>query len=347
LRKVKRIFYIAGFKDESPRSIRIQPRMWLKGLLRLGHDVQRFNYWNISKIVNRFNKGYMRRFINRLNGNKTDNILVEHVKNYKPDIVFLYSMKYLTDVSIKLIRDAAPDAVFVGRDDDPFPERNNERLKIAKHTDIMITTGAGRFLKTYKDNGTPLCAFIPNVCDPDIQYKYKVGGKYKTDIVFTGKATHSRLDRIGDRFHLIKTLSEMENCRLYGTFNEPKIEGLDYFRALSGAKIALSINYVNDESLYHSDRFINCLACGVFTLSKRVPDTELLFQDGVHLRYFETEEEFFDLADYYLRHESEREKIAIAGMEHAHKEFNCQKIARLLMDLIETGDYKAPWKVIL
>ena len=127
----------------------------------------------------------------------------------------------------------------------------------------------------------------------------------------------------------------------------PWVEGLDYFYALSGAKIALSINITNDIPLYHSDRLINCLSCGSFVLTKRVPQTELLHQEGKHLRYFDTEEEFFELADWYLKHEEERSKIAYAGMEQAHREFNCTRMAQLTLDFIEKGDYDAPWKVIL
>jgi spore maturation protein CgeB len=87
------------------------------------------------------------------------------------------------------------------------------------------------------------------------------------------------------------------------------------------------------------------MACGTFVLAKRVPDTDLLSRDGVHLKYFDTAEEFFDLAKWYLAHEDERIKIANAGMEHAHTEFNCVKIAKYTMDIIEKGNYKAPWMV--
>jgi len=75
----------------------------------------------------------------------------------------------------------------------------------------------------------------------------------------------------------------------------------------------------------------------------------LLFEDGVHLKYFDTIDEFFELADWYLQHEheQEREKIAKAGMEKAHSAFNPERIAGHLLDLIETGTYDAPWVTIL
>jgi hypothetical protein len=45
--------------------------------------------------------------------------------------------------------------------------------------------------------------------------------------------------------------------------------------------------------------------------------------------------------------ERERKKIAMAGMERAHSEFNCRKIAQKMLDLVETGTYDAPWAEIL
>ncbi len=103
------------------------------------------------------------------------------------------------------------------------------------------------------------------------------------------------------------------------------------------------MNAVNSVKLYHSDRLTHYLAGGTFVLAKRVPDTNLLFKDGVHLRYFETIDEFFDLADWYLNHEAERKKIADAGMKWIHERFNCVKIASYILELVENGTYSAPW----
>jgi spore maturation protein CgeB len=342
--KAKRILLIADFKDESPKSIRIPQRMWMKGLTRLGHDVQRFSYRNIMMQCSPLpSKRIARNFAKK----KTDELLVNQIKRYHPDIIFILSMKYLDAETVISIRQIAPKAVFIGRDEDPFPDHNPARLAIAKQTDIVITTSAGRFLQTYKDAGVACCAFIPNVCDPDIQYKYDVEDKWKTDIIFTGKPEHTKLDRNNERYNLVEKLSQRNDARIYGAFGIPRVEGIDYFYAISGSRIGLSINIANDVRLYHSDRLINYISCGTLALAKRVPDTELLFEDSVHVKYFDTADEFFELADWYLQHEDERRKIALAGMEHAHKEFNCEKIAGYLLDLIETGTYDAPWAEIL
>jgi glycosyltransferase involved in cell wall biosynthesis len=344
MQKAKRIFLIADFKEGSPKSIRVSQRMWMKSLLRIGCDVQRFAYRSVMMQASLVRS---KRIALKLGKKKADQILLKQLKQYQPDIVFVLSMKYLDDETVFAMRQAAPNAIFAARDEDPFPELNPARLAIAKQCDIVINTSAGRFLKTYKDAGVRLCAFIPNICDPDIQYKYDVDEKYKADIVFTGRAEHSRLDRNNERFDLIKNLRQKQNAKIYDAFGTPGVEGINYFRAISGAKIGLSINIVNDVRLYHSDRLINYISCGTFTLAKRVPDTDLLFEDKVHVKYFDSVDEFFELADYYLKHETERENIAAAGMKRAHEQFNCQRIAEIALKLIETGSCSEPWTEIL
>lgn len=347
MQRPKRIFVVADFKDESPRSIFLDERRMLKGLIKAGYDVHRFSYRNVLTQFNPFSGKHFRRFMPKFVKKYANQIMAEQVKYYYPDIVLFLTMKYMTSNTISAARNAAPNAVFVGRDGDPYPETKLERIKVGKMMDIIIMPSAGQFLQVYKDAGVAKCAFIPFTSDPDIHFKYEVEDKWKTNIVFLGAAKHSKIDYDADRFKITERLSNMQNSKVYACFGRPKTKGIDCFKAISGAKIGVSLNIVNDVYLYHSDRFINIPACGTFMLAKRIPGCELLFKDGVHVKYFDTEDEFFELADWYLEHDDEREKIAAAGMEYAHKEFNCTRIAKLLVDLIVKGSYDAVWKVIL
>jgi len=340
----KRIFVIADFMDEKPQSISIERRHWTKGFVRLGHDVQRFSYRNILLQFSPFkSKGIARLLAKK----RADSALSEQVKHYHPDIVIILVMKYLNSRTVDVLRSVAPNAIFIGRDTDPWPENDPERNAVAGKMDMVVATNAGKWLQFYKDAGVPRCAFIPCPCDPDIQRPYEVVEQFRTDLFFAGKSQHTGGNNDPDRYSILQKLSTMPNARLYACFGKPLLEGIDYFQALSNAKIALSINAVNSVRLYHSDRLVESLACGVFVLAKRVPDSDLLFEDGVHLKYFDTVDEFFEFADWYLKHEHEREKIARAGMQRAHSEFNCERIAKHLLDLIETGTYDTPWAVIL
>lgn len=342
--RVRRLFFIGDFRDEDLRSIHLQQRMWLKGFVRLGLDVQRFSYRNVLMQYSPFSSKTLSLLVAR---RKCNRILASQIRNYRPDLVFIDPMKYLDAEATEQVRLAAPKAVLIGRDEDAYPEKNADRLAIARLTDMVITTGAGSFLETYKRAGVRLCAFIPNGCDPDIQYRYEVDHRWRTDILFTGKVAHSQHKVEGTRYEIIRALSQASNARVFGSWKQPRVDGLDYFHAISGAKMALSINVVNDVELYHSDRLVNYVSCGTLALAKRVPDTERLFQDRRHLRYFDDVEEFFELVEYYLCHEEERQRLAAQGMEHAHREFNCTKLARALLDLVDTGTYEAPWAVMV
>jgi glycosyltransferase involved in cell wall biosynthesis len=339
--RAKRIFLINDTRNFTDKLLLEGLRKKVKGLIRIGHDTQVFSYntafWQTNPIVSKLvSRKWCKPHV--------DELLVKQVKNYNPDIVFVNFANYLNADTIKSIRQVAADAFYIGYDCDLWPELHKGRVAAAKELDLVLTTFEGKGLDVYREAGVH-CVFLPNMCDPDIEYRYDVEPEWKSDILFTGKTwyKHKRYPTEDTRYQILSRLAGMKNCTLYNCYGRPAIGGIDYLYAISGSRIGLSINAINDIELYHSDRFTYYLSCGTFVLAKRVPGSERLFQDGVHLRYFDSVEEFFDLADWYLAHEDERIKIADAGMKRAHSEFNCTKMAKYIMDVIETGTYKAPW----
>ncbi|MHC4664674.1 MAG: glycosyltransferase family protein [Planctomycetota bacterium] len=340
MHKPKRILAISDTTHNPAKTFQDPTRKLAKGFIRLGHDVIVFCYLNALFQASPIKS---KTFASRFFKSKVDELLVAHVRNYRPDIVFVCFPRVLDAASVLHMRRAAPDAVFVGIERDPWPKLKRNRIEVAKNLDILFATSDGEFLQAYKDAGVPSCVFMPNACDPDVEYRYKVSDKWKSDILFTGKIEHVHYPTEDIRPQIVGRLATMKNCAVYGCCGRPPIYGVDYFYAISGARVAVSINVVNSVRLYHSNRLTHYLACGTFTLAKAVPDSDLLFEDGVHLKYFDTVDEFFELADWYLEHEQERERIAQAGMQRAHREFNCEKVAKYIFDIIETGSCSAPW----
>jgi len=339
--KAKRIFLIADTKEFTDKLLKNEIRKRVKGFVRLGHDTQVFNYraglyWEAPLMSRILSKKWCKHSV--------DKLLIRQVKNYNPDIVYIGFANFLDAETVELMRQTAPTAFFIGRDIDLWPDLHKNRLEVATKLDVVITTYDGEGLNTYRNAGVR-CIFIPNTCDPDIEYRYDVSDKWKSDLLFTGQTRykHKYYPTEDIRHQLLVRLANMKNCALYGCLGRPNIGGINYLYAISGAKIGLSVNAVNDIRLYHSDRLTTYLSCGTFVLAKRVPDSDLLFKNGVHLRYFDAVEEFFELADWYLKHEQERQKIAKAGMERVHSEFNCEKIAKYTLDITEKGGYIAPW----
>ena len=131
---------------------------------------------------------------------------------------------------------------------------------------------------------------------------------------------------------------------VYCCCGRPKIGGLDYLYAISGAKIGLSINGDNNVRLYHSNR-LDAISFRrrVLSSQKKFPDTDLLFKDSCTCGISKLPKNFLNWRIGILKHEDERKKIADAGMKWTHEQFNGVKIAGYILDLIENGSYKAPW----
>ena len=341
MNKPKRIFIISDINYNPVKIFLNQTNKLAKGFIRLGHDVRTFSYCNAIRISSCLKSKSLSSFFYK---NKADELLCAQIRSYQPHIVLVCFPRDLDDKSVKLMRKVVSNAVFIGCDGDPWPKlQKSNKIGTAKALDIVTATNDGQFLQDYRDAGVPLCVFMPNMCDPDTDHRYEVGAEWKTDILWTGKAKHGADSSETLREEIVGKLVTQSNSSLYGCFGKPQIGGTNYLYAISGARIGVGINAVNSIRLYHSDRFTHYLACGTFVLAKRVPDTDLLCKDGQHARYFDTAEEFFDLADWYLNHEEERKKIADAGMKHAHEQFNSVKIAGYILELIERGRYSAPW----
>ncbi len=341
MNKSKRIFIVADIVYNPVKMYLNAMRKLAKGWIRLGHDVEIFSYrsaiFNLSPIKSK-------KFAYRFYKSQVDELLANQLKHYIPDIVLIGFPRIFDAKSVECVRQAAPDAVLIGRDVDPWPKlQKSNKIKTAEKLDILIATNDGEFLQDYRDAGVALCAFMPNLCDPDIDHRYEVGPKWKTDILWTGKAKHHADTSEVFRKKLVTELAKQKNCALYGCFGRPKIGGIDYLYAISGAKIGVNVNAYGPVRFCHSDRLTHYLSCGTFVMAKRFEGCDLLYKDKEHLRYFDTIEEFFELATYYLSHEDERRKIADAGMQHVHTEFNCVKISKYILDLIEKGSYSAPW----
>ncbi|MBW8034348.1 MAG: glycosyltransferase [Planctomycetes bacterium] len=339
--RCKRIFIVEDTKQFTDKFLFNGIRKQVKGFVRLGHDVHRFDYggafWKVAPVKS---KVLSRKWVKYL----VDELMVKQLKYYQPDIVFISFANFIDVETIALIREAVPDAFLYGFDGDAWPDLRKERIEMGSKLDLMLATNDGEWLDMYRQAGVH-SVFMPNLCDPDYEYRYDVSDEWKTDILFTGKTRQDskKYPIEPSRYEIIRRVSEMKNSTFYGCLDCPRIGGIDYQYAISGAKIALSINAINDVKFYHSDRLTHYLACGTFVLAKRVPGSDLLFADGVHLKYFDTAEEFFELAGWYLKHEDERLKIANSGMERVHAEFSGEKIAKYTLDVIANGKYSAPW----
>jgi len=342
--RAKRILMIDDMKDYTDKFLLSGLRKVAKGYVRLGHDVWMFNYGGAFRQVAPIKSRLLSR---RHCKGQVDEVLVRQIKAYRPDIVYVSFANFLDVETVANIRAAAPGAFLLSVDGDPWPQYQKNRVAIGSKVDLVLATNNGAWLDEYRRTGVR-CDFMPNPCAPEIDRRYAVDDEWRANLLFTGKTRESdkRYPTDPMRAALVKRLAQRPDAAIYGCLGRPRIGGMDYLYAISGARIAVNVNIAHDVPMYHSDRITHYLAGGAFVLAKRVPDSDRLFADGRHLRYFDTIEEFFELADWYLEHDDERARIAQAGMEHVHAELNGTKIAQYTLDAVEKGTYTAPWNSV-
>lgn len=337
---MKKIVIIA---DQSLKPIKFfidqMPKL-AKGLIRLGHDARIINHAQLLRAASPFKSRKLSAYGYK---KKVDCQVASICGQYQPDMVYISFGKHINAGTVEAVRRLCPGAVFVGGDGDPWPSLQKDRIETARSLDLLVATNNGRFLDDYRKAGVKNCFFLPNMCDPDIDYRYPVGPEWKSDIIWTGTAGHGSGSNDTCRREIIETIRHLGGTKMYGCLGHPQVAGKDYFFAISGARLGIHVNAVNDVPMYHSDRLTHYLACGTCVLCKRVPESEKLFGDRRHLVYFDTVAELRDLIDYYLNHEEERRTIADQGMAWVHREFNGLKMAQYLLELIEKGTYTAPW----
>ncbi|MBU1006793.1 MAG: glycosyltransferase [Candidatus Omnitrophica bacterium] len=90
-----------------------------------------------------------------------------------------------------------------------------------------------------------------------------------------------------------------------------------------------------DYELYTSNRFFIALGCGACYIAKRFKGIELLAENKKHILYFDTKEEMFDLLDYYLSHDAERENIRSAAEKLALEKHTYAHRIKNILDITD------------
>ena len=341
---VRKILFISDTSSNPKKLYLDQMPKLAKGFVRRGHDVRQLSYCGLLSQLSPFKSRTLTRVLYK---RKTDEIVCRFARHYQPHIILTGFAREMDATTLRMLREAAPGAVFFGIDGDPWPSDNPGRIATAGELDILLATNNGSFLDEYRRAGVRKCVFMPNLCDPDIDHRYAVEPSCQCDILWTGKVQHASGLHTGDtvRQDVLGLFAGRPDTRIFGCLGRPPIGGIDYLLAISGARIGISINAINSIPLYHSDRFTHYAACGTMVLAKRVPETERLMEDKKHVVYFDTPQECAELANWYLAHESERRQIADSGMARCHACFNPVAMCGYMLELMETGQYTAPWGV--
>lgn len=156
--------------------------------------------------------------------------------------------------------------------------------------------------------------WLPHAAEPQAYPKIEILKKW--DVCFVGHIQEtpnfngfSRVDAL-DR--LFKEFPNFYYGSRHPAFPEKNLFE-DAAKKFSQSKVVFNISIKDDVNM----RVFEALSTGSFLLTNWIPTLEDLFEDGKHLVTYKTLDEMVEKTKYYLEHDEEREKIALAG----HEEF--------------------------
>jgi spore maturation protein CgeB len=153
-------------------------------------------------------------------------------------------------------------------------------------------------------------------------------GKYGCDVAFVGQRMEDRAMSLaalvrscGSRLHLGlygRGWKAGRIGRLLGPLDRGWVSGLEYAKAVRGAKICLA--FLNHEvGDTYTTRSFEIPACGSFMLAERTALHQEFFTEGAEAEYFGSNEELIEKVGWYLAHDAARRRIAAAGYQRAQR----------------------------
>lgn len=162
--------------------------------------------------------------------------------------------------------------------------------------------------------------WLPHAVEPQAYPKFEFASK-DYDICFVGHVNSpNRVDFLDRMFR------EFPNF----FFGQRRFE--EAARKFCKSKIVINIAMKEDLNM----RCFEAIGTGSFLLTDWVPHIDEVFEDGKHLVLYRSLDEAVDKAKYYLKHDSEREKIAQAGYEHVMAHHTIDHRANVMLERINS-----------
>jgi spore maturation protein CgeB len=274
------------------------------------------NNYLISKFSNRID------FINKYFIDKVNEELLNKIRLFEPDIVLVIKGANLLPTSIEQIKNILKSSIIACYNpDNPMNLENKGSTNKNIIESIPLYDVYFNFSNIILKNINKLnknVFYIPFAADTKIIYPIEkdCDEKYQCDISFIGDIDEERKNIINQ----IISFNKNFKLRVYG-FNIKTTQGIDKYNFVEGKEFlcALSFSKINLNILRlqnkqsHNMRTFEIPAAKGFMLHERSEEAMEFFIEGKEAEFFSNPEELNDKADYYLKNEDIREKIALAG----------------------------------
>lgn len=255
-----------------------------------------------------------------------NNILLKNIRTKKYDIIFVIKGFFLKPWALQEMRIRFPDTIIsCFNPDDPFnvngSSSNKNILESIPHYHQYYTYSknlCGKINNNYSNKAFHL----PFAADTDIIYPFNDAMNKEYEFSFIANADTERklfIDKISKellRRHLDLSIKVFGNYWHNGKniIKYPHISGLSFLKVIGKSKINLNILRLQNKYSQNMRTFEIPAAKG-FMLHENSEEAKSLFIEDIETIYFSTAEECVDKVNYYLRNESQIEKVALNGYE--------------------------------
>jgi len=258
------------------------------------------------------------------NGRKRMNeLLLEKIKNGGFGLVLLSKTDTVNYHLIPEINRYSPTWYFFM---DPMDQarRINARMYASKATWSSATFSD--VTEYFKNAGAKACWITQGV---DINVFTPQNTLKIYDVVFAGAKTTKRSRYI----NILKKAGVSVVCFGDGWKNSSvyQEELVDIYR-----KSRIVLNFCRAGSGF-SIRVFQVMGTGSFLLSEYCKDFDNFFQAEHHLGWFEGDTELIDKTNYYLKNESERQRIATQGSEYVHNNYSWKNIMEKVLNIVSSS----------
>lgn len=259
------------------------------------------------------------------------------VEEERPDLFFhMHCTDELPEAMTEHLRRKTDVTSVVFFSDDDW--RLQESLKLAGRYDVVITTRQ-EAVADYHRHGVHHVVCAPYACNPQLYYPIPDLPK-RYDVSFVGQAYRGRLE-------IIQWLkAQGVNIRLWGGGWEalpdlrdcaggwlPHRAMLDVF---SASRIMLGLSWVSGDgtTLQIKGRTFEYAACRAFQLTTYDARLTQYFKENEEIIFYRDREDLLKQIQFYLAHESERERIAQACYERVLTDHTwAHRLQRLFADI--------------
>lgn len=328
---------------------------WLRALRDLGIKAELFDTHSYipANLAGRIEE----HFIFGPHIGKVNHLVVEQVKQMRPDVAHFYQGHHYTAETIAQV--ARVSFASGSHCDDPFGRNDRREYRLLKKAlpeydgyhvfrQCNVAEAAAYGVKRVRVLMMYYIPWLHYPCSLSAQEQRAWG----SDVVYAG---HMEPDL---RIECLAGVARAGlKCRIFGGEAEwrsalPRdayqtvrpifyARGADYRRALCAGKIGACFFSRWNRDQY-TTRSWEIPACGVFLLSERTPAMQEFYCEGKEAEFFESPEEFIDKVRFYLRNEAARERIAAAGYARVKSSGNdiYSRMRQWLADIAEWREEK-------